>query len=308
LGTNPAEAPSPFGRLARVAAGQLGLVTLQQARDCGLGDRTIRRRVSDGTLRRVQPGVLAAGGSPPTWQQWLLAACLATGGAASHESAAELHGVEYVHRGRVVITVARPSTRTLRTVRIHESSEVGSEWVSRVGPIPVTIPPRMIVDLAAVLHPVQLEHALDDALGRGILTIGECIAAFDLLACRGRPGIATLRRLLSARGTGHVADTTELERLFTALVRRCGLPEPERQAVVGREQPLGTVDFIYRARGLIVEVDGRLGHSQVLDFEKDRRRDQEALVSGYRVVRFTHRQITTRPHEVEAVLAALLLD
>jgi very-short-patch-repair endonuclease len=308
MGTNGATSASPLARLAAVAAGQLGLVTLEQARECGLADRTITRRVGDGTLRRVQPGVLAAGGSPRTWEQALLAGCLATGGVASHESAAQLHRVEYVARERRVVTVGRGGTRNLRGIDSHESSEIGHHWRTRVGPIPVTIPARTIVDLAAVLHPVQLEHALDDALGRGAVTIDECIAAFDSLACRGRTGIVELRRLLSARGTGRVADTTELERMFSALVRRCGLPEPDRQVLVGRERLLGTVDFVYRARRLIVEVDGRLGHSQVLDFEKDRRRDQEALVSGYRVVRFTYRQITRRPHEVEAVLTALLVD
>jgi very-short-patch-repair endonuclease len=68
------------------------------------------------------------------------------------------------------------------------------------------------------------------------------------------------------------------------------------------------VDFLYRSRGLIVEVDGRLGHSQVLDIEKDHRRDQESLVAGLRVVRITHRQLTRRPDEVVRVLQRLLVD
>jgi very-short-patch-repair endonuclease len=77
---------------------------------------------------------------------------------------------------------------------------------------------------------------------------------------------------------------------------------------VSEPESIGRVDFLYRSRGLIVEVDGRLGHSQVLDIEKDHRRDQESLVAGLRVVRITHRQLTRRPDEVVRVLQRLLVD
>ena len=96
--------------------------------------------------------------------------------------------------------------------------------------------------------------------------------------------------------------------MFSRLIQSVGLPEPERQVLLGGHRLIGRVDFLYRRFGLIVEVDGRLGHSQVLDFEKDRRRDQEALVAGLRVVRFTYRQLRDRPHEVVEVLRALLRD
>ena len=115
-----------------------------------------------------------------------------------------------------------------------------------------------------------------------------------------------MRPLLLARGTGIVADTSDLERRFTRLLRRAGLPEPERQVLLGAAALIGRVDFVFRSARLIVEVDGRLGHSQLLDFEDDRRRDQRAMVAGFRVVRFTYRQVSERPDEVVRVLRHLL--
>jgi very-short-patch-repair endonuclease len=252
--------------------------------------------------------VLAVGGAPPTWRQRVLAGCLALDGIASHEAAAELSGTNYVTRGLVVVTVRPDGLRAGPVDRVHESNDLSPRWLTKIDGITVTKPARTIVDLASVMRSTQLEHVIDDALGRRITDIDELVAAFDALACRGRRGIARLRPLLMARGDGHMVDTTELERMFTALLRRHGLPEPDRQVTLGGERPIGRVDFLYRSRGLIVEVDGRLGHSQVLDFENDRRRDQEALVAGLRVARFTHRQLTRRPDEVVRVLRHLLLD
>ncbi len=72
--------------------------------------------------------------------------------------------------------------------------------------------------------------------------------------------------------------------------------------VVGYE-----VDFLWRAEGLIVEADGRETHLTRAAFEEDRARDAKLTVLGYRVVRFTHRQIQYEPEAVGRVLQALLV-
>jgi very-short-patch-repair endonuclease len=262
--------------------------------------------VSASVWRIVNPTVLAAGAAPVSWSQEVLGACLALDGVASHETAARLHGMAYVNGNRVVVSVGTNGHRRIGPAIVHRSTDLQAEWRMIIDSIPVTTPARTIVDLSGVMGPVQLEHVLDHALGCRILSIEDAIGAFDALARRGRHGVAQLRPILLERSDGVVVDTSELERLFTRLVRRAGLPEPDRQLLLGRERLIGQVDFVYRDRRLIVEVDGRLGHSQVLDFEKDRRRDQEALVIGMSVVRFTYRQITRRPDQVEEVLRALL--
>jgi very-short-patch-repair endonuclease len=157
-----------------------------------------------------------------------------------------------------------------------------------------------------VLSVGRLEAVLDHALDHRIVDLDALVECFDALARPGRRGVGVLRPLIVARGGGLVADTSELERMFTRLVRRAGLPEPERQVLVGGNELIGRVDFLFRPQRLIVEVDGRLGHTQLSDFESDRRRDQRALVAGFRVVRFTYRQVRERPDEVVEVLRQLL--
>ena len=65
-------------------------------------------------------------------------------------------------------------------------------------------------------------------------------------------------------------------------------------------------DFLWRTPRLIVEVDGRDIHTTRRAFESDRRRDQRLSMLGFRVVRFTWRQVTFEPGHVAATLPGLV--
>jgi very-short-patch-repair endonuclease len=90
--------------------------------------------------------------------------------------------------------------------------------------------------------------------------------------------------------------------------RRVGLSAPEvaRWLDLDDGEPMIRPDFLWRAQRLIVEVDGREFHRTAQRFESDRRRDQRATVAGWRVIRTTHNQISRRPAELHATVAALL--
>jgi very-short-patch-repair endonuclease len=66
------------------------------------------------------------------------------------------------------------------------------------------------------------------------------------------------------------------------------------------------VDFLFAAEGLVVETDGYRHHRTREAFERDRARDARLTVAGYRVVRFTYRQLVREPAAVAAVLVRLL--
>jgi very-short-patch-repair endonuclease len=295
------------GRLAAVARVQHGVFTRRQARDAGFTDKMIRHRVRSESWCRLHPDVFVHASVAATTRRDLLAATLAAGGVASHESAARLVGMHPVPRTRPVVTMGDSAHHhDLDGVRVHRYQDLDDRWTTTVDGIPTTTSPRTILDLGSVLSVGRLEAVLDHALDHRLVDLGSLIECFDSLAKPGRRGVVALRPLILARGGGLVADTSELERMFTRLLRRAGLPEPERQVLLGGRELIGRVDFLFRSHGLIVEVDGRLGHTQVLDFESDRRRDQRALVAGFRVVRFTYRQIAERPDEVIHVLGQLL--
>jgi len=64
--------------------------------------------------------------------------------------------------------------------------------------------------------------------------------------------------------------------------------------------------FLWHAQRLIVEVDGRDVHTTKRAFHADRRRDQHLMLLGWRVVRFTWRQVMLEPAYVAATLRGLL--
>jgi very-short-patch-repair endonuclease len=73
-------------------------------------------------------------------------------------------------------------------------------------------------------------------------------------------------------------------------------------ARVGRHE----VDFLWRARRVVVETDGFRHHGSREAFERDRARDAELQSRGYRVLRVTHRQLRDSSGDVARVLRELL--
>ena len=143
--------------------------------------------------------------------------------------------------------------------------------------IPVTTPARTIQDLRRVLPSDHLRAAIRRA---------------------------EVRRLDIGPQPEHDPDNTrsELERRFVALCRRHGLPAPEVNAYVASFY----VDFLWRARRLIVETDGFEHHGTRSAFESDRERDVRLRLLGYTVLRFTYKQVNDEPDAVAAALGALL--
>ena len=94
----------------------------------------------------------------------------------------------------------------------------------------------------------------------------------------------------------------ELEWRFVEQCRGAGLPEPLVNSPLGRYVPV----FLWPHYKLIVETDGWETHGTRRAFEADRRRDQELTKAGYRVVRFTWRQVINEPGNVIDTLRALL--
>ncbi len=94
-----------------------------------------------------------------------------------------------------------------------------------------------------------------------------------------------------------------MERLLLGLVRRRGLPEPEANARLHGYE----VDFLWRERRVVVEMDSRAFHSDPLAFTRDRVRSNELQLRGYTVLRFTWSQVTREPELVVARIRAALV-
>jgi hypothetical protein len=180
----------------------------------------------------------------------------------------------------VVVTVEHGRAHHSGLATVHQTVCLPVDHRTIVDGIPVTNVARTLVDSAKVARRGRVEQALEDALGRRLVSLPELGRCFGLLARPGRPGVELMSTLLDDRGPGYVPAASELERLLFAAIP----PGAVRQYHL---DGVGRVDGAYVPQRVLVEGDGRLWHTRVRDFERDRRRDREAVRAGWRPLRFT---------------------
>lgn len=109
------------------------------------------------------------------------------------------------------------------------------------------------------------------------------------------PAPRALREILKARGPGLEMSESILEVELVRLLTEAGLPPPVQQhPLPWRPVGTGRADLAYPDARLLIEADGRRWHALNQDFESDRRRDNLAMLAGWRVPRFTWRDIVER--------------
>lgn len=285
--------------IAAIAERQYGVVSRAQLLAAGIGTGAIATRIRRHRLHPLHRGVYAVGHTalPPLAREMAAVLACWPGAVISHRSAggAIWQLLEPVH-DLIDLTVSRTSPRSRPGLRVHRSQRLGAEDVTIVRGVPVTSPARTLVDLAEAASDRDLERAFDEATTRRLVTTASITAAVERLS--GRRGTGRLSALLE-RDTEPAHTRSEAEERLLALVREAGLPAPEVNALVARH----TVDFLWRERRLIVEVDGYRFHSSRSAFERDRVRDAELIAAGFRVVRITWRHLTEQPLTIIARLA-----
>jgi len=155
-------------KVGRLAAGQLSLVTRSQLLKAGLTAPQIDYRVRGRSLLLVQPDVYRMPGGRATYESEVLAACLATGGVASHRCAARLFGLRGFDRSKVV-DIAVDGRRAPRLPGVVGHRLKGLER-TRIGVIPVAVPAEVLLGVAAVA-PRLAEGAVNDALVRHLVSL-----------------------------------------------------------------------------------------------------------------------------------------
>ncbi len=297
--------------IAALAARQHGVFSRAQITAHGATRWKIGARLASGRWVELHPFVYALAGSPETYEQGLVAAVLGLppGSVASRRAAAALHGFPGFKPTVLEASTPKPRRRTvaLAGVTVHYSTLIPDAHRKTVSGIPTTTVARTLFDLGATVHPGRVARAVDNCLARKWVTMPALWRVLDDLAIQGRNGTCAMREILMERGEGYVAPASELEADFLALLRRAGLPLPAREVDLGdADQWIGRVEFVYRAERVLIEVDSRLHHSALLDFEHDRERDNTFAAEGYRVLRITYLMIKERPSDVERIVGRAL--
>lgn len=287
--------------VAVLARRQHGAVTTAQLAACGISRRGVAHRVAHGRLTPLHRGVYLVG-TVDTRATTIIAAVLACGpdALASHDTAAELHGIRAGEPGRVDVTVPLGSARSRDGIRAHRG-DVRPEEITVVEGIRTTTVERTIRDLAASLSARELKRAIEEAQVRRKLDHSSLADAVD--RAYGRRGAAALRAAAHAvSGRTDAITRSEAERRLMDLIVAAALPRPRTNTRVGRFE----VDAFWPRERLVVEVDGFAFHGSRAAFERDRVRDAELTARGLRVIRVTWRQIVDEPEAVVARIAAAL--
>ena len=274
--------------LQQLAELQAGVVSRAQAEGHGVSARVLARLVEHGHWQRLVPGLfLTRPGAPDfearAWAGVLLGgdnACL--GGA----TAARLLGLSETEPE--VVQVVVPHGRRV-------APRAGWEFVQADRPASGA-PPRTsvedtVLDLCAAARPDDVVGWVTTAVQRRRTTSRRLLHA--LAGRRRHPHRALLEGLLGDVAEG--AQSPIEVRYLRDVERAHGLPAGRRQAPTARRR--GWRDVLYEAFGLVVELDGRLGHEGAASF-RDMDRDNLALLDGLATLRFGTADLVGRPCEV----------
>lgn len=264
-----------------------GLISTEELIAIGLTRSRIAGLVSRGTLLRLRRGWFSVPGIAAD-----AARAARVGGLITCGQALRAHGFWAIDDGRLHVLVPRHATRLRSAGDRHRRWEPGTpglrlHWAlarsttHRLIAAPVDALTTMRGCATRDIYLASLESVLhrDPSLGQELAFAGHS-ALQGFVDGRCESGIETLFRV--------------------RMLHR--LPPLRPQVTI---PGVGRVDFLVGAR-LVVELDGQAFHDSESAFENDRRRDAELSRRGFRVLRFSYRQVLDHWPSVEAaVLAAV---
>jgi very-short-patch-repair endonuclease len=279
--------------LRELALHQSGVVTREQALALDFTDRGLAREVGDGTWRRMAPGIYLTSAAPPSWEANAWAGTLIGGDFAriGGRAAAYLHRL--VDAPPLPIEVLTPMASRPRVAGpwTFRRERPGARLARTVG-----APPRVTVE----------DTVLD------LVSDPDCDArdAVNWVTSAVQARRTTPQRLLRAAQHRHfLARRTLLHEILDDVRDGARSPiehdylhkvERAHELPVGRRQVRRRnteVDVLYDEFGLIVELDGRIGHAGMGRF-RDMRRDNSSTTDGLATLRYGKADVFGDPCEV----------
>lgn len=278
--------------LKRMMDRRLGCCAWSEAVSIGYTDRMLRRRVADGRLLLLLPGVLGIPSAAASPDRNLVAAWLYAGphSVISHASAARIWKLSVPamqgDASEVGVTVTIPASRREMScpgVTVRRSRFLPPQDCVRIGMVRSTSVARTIGDLARSARKEEVRRLVDEAILAGLIT-PERFTAW-VAATPPRPGIGRLRSALAAwTGDGRPESHAEIQ--VARWLSRLGIPSPVRQHEVGRSRRV-RLDFAWPEHRLALEVDGFRYHDGPDRFRADRARSNWLAAQGWTVLRTT---------------------
>jgi hypothetical protein len=300
---------TPLSRLADLLDLQSGVIARRQALAItGESEATIRRRLRRSEWVVVHPGVYVNHTGPLTWQQRSWAATLALAPAAlSHDSAlraADGPGRrEHDDDGPIHVAIAHSRTALAPDgVVVHRMRHFGKRVQLNVSPARVRIEHAVLSCAAEAPDERRAIAVLSDAVRSRRTTAARLLLALETHSRIARRVFLAGVLTDAASGTHSVLEFEYLRRIE----RPHGLPRPDRQKRDDSDAGSLYRDAEYPDYALVLELDGRLGHSTASERDGDFERDIDTALTERTTVRMGWIQVTERPCTTAGKLAQLL--
>jgi hypothetical protein len=295
-------------RLLPVFARQHWLASLDDVRKAGGSPSSASRRVASGRWTAVESSVFHLTGAPRTWESTVLAPVLAAGPAAcaSHLAAAALHGIPGYAKGVPEITIPRGTDLRRSSARIHTSTDLCRCQRVVVDGVPTTDIARTLLDLARLVGDRRLLRGIEWCRRERLLEWGDLVATLARHARKGRPGIRRLRRVIAANADRAEVTDSDLELFALAMIAESGLPAPVlHHRVLAEDRFVAEVDLAYPQWRIAIELDGSV-HLQAEVRERDLPRQNDLILEGWTVLRFSWKRLADHPDRCLAEIRAAL--
>lgn len=275
--------------VAAIAERHHGVFALHHLDELGVTQKTRHHRLAQRRWQSPFEGVFRIAGAPRNWRGDLVAATWAGGdrAAASHRSAAALWASPGGRTDILELTCPRWRRARHDGLVVHESNRLEAADETVVDGIRCTTIERTIFDLCSCVGPVTVDLAIDDALRRGLTSLGVLLATHDRLATKGRRGARRFRDALASRTLGPLHESAP-ERLVARALVAAGLPEPTPQHVVRVDgQFVARVDLAYPDERIAIEYDSYQEHTGKVALVRDSARRNALVAAGWTVLSAT---------------------
>lgn len=297
LRQEPLIAESGPVRIEQILRRQDGVISLYQACRAGLGPRGVSHRVTRGQWERVHPRVFRATDREYTDRARVRAAALWAAPRAAVSGLAAAWWYDLLDDCPQVIELTLGRDRRPRAqagLRVRRRNLSHADLVS-VNGIWLTDLPLTVLECAATLGgdgPAFLDRAVQRRVRLETLRRAH-------RRNLGQRGSTVVGRLLAAAARG---GESEAERRLVSLLRSAGIDGWRLGYMVDGYR----IDLAFPTTRVAVEVDGWAHHSDAERFRHDRRRQNELVLAGWTVLRFTWDDLTHRPTAVLAAIHAAL--
>ena len=166
--------------------------------------------------------------------------------------------------------------------------------------IPATEVSRTLLDIGRRIGDASLLRAIEWSRREQRTDWPALVGTLARHARRGRPGIRRLRRVIAANIDRDEVTDSVFELLVLALIAEAGLPTPTlHHCVCAGERFVAEVDLAYPRWRIAIELDGAV-HLRRDVHERDLARQNDLMLEGWVVLRFTWRRYTDRPEQLIA--------